>query len=97
MNEKPLSYFEKAIMATHGTGSELVRRERVLERFQGETVWEGEVLVFALLDHPTARWCYAWEVDGEVTAVLHAPPVDGAHAAVRAAIMEAGDGEARSK
>ena len=44
-------------------------------------------MVFALLDHPTALWCYAWEVDGEVTAVLHAPPVVSAVSAVRAAIV----------
>jgi hypothetical protein len=86
MNEKPLSYFEKAIMATYGVGCELVRRELVVERFEGELVWEGEVLVFKLLDHPTALWCYAWTVEGEVMAVLHEPPVLSAVAAVRAAI-----------
>jgi len=89
VNEKPLSYFEKAIQATHGAKAALERRERVVERFQGETVWEGEVLVFQLQGHPTARWCYAWEVDGEVTAVLHAPPVKSAQDAVKAAIIEA--------
>ena len=47
---------------------------------------KGEVLVFGLLDHPTAPKCYAWEVDGEVTAVLHEAPVDSPQAAVRAAI-----------
>lgn len=52
VNEKPLSYFEKAIQATHGAESELVRRERVVERFQDETVWEGEVLVFKLYGLP---------------------------------------------
>jgi hypothetical protein len=90
VQEKPLSYFEQAIQATHGVPSELLRRERVVERFEGETVWEGEVLVFSLQGHPTALWCYAWEVDGEVTAVLHEPPVISAVAAVRAAIPEAG-------
>ena len=89
MNEKPLAYFEKAIHATHGVKATLIRRERVLERVQGETVWEGEVLVFSLQGHPTALWCYAWEADGEVTAVLHEPPVVSAVAAVRAAIAAA--------
>lgn len=74
-------------MATHGVASELLRREHVVERFEGETVWEGEVLVFSLQNHPTALWCYAWEVDGEVTAILHEPPVISAVAAVRAAIL----------
>ena len=87
MNEKPLWYFEKAIQATHGAKASLVRREMVVERFQGEVAWQGEVLVFALQGHPSARWCYAWEVDGEVTAVLHATPVVSAVSAVRA-IME---------
>ena len=44
-------------------------------------------MVFQLLDHPTAPKCYAWEVDGEVTAVLHEGPVDSPEAAVRAAIV----------
>jgi hypothetical protein len=86
VNAKPLSYSEKAIMANHGVASELLRREDVVERLEGQTVWEGEVLVFTLRNHPTALWCYAWEADGEVTAVLHEPPVLSAVAAVRAAI-----------
>jgi hypothetical protein len=45
------------------------------------------VLVFVLTDHPTARYCYAWEVDGRVTAVLHEPPVDSPRAAVRASCL----------
>ena len=87
MNELPVKGFEKAIRTTHGANARLLDREQVLERFQGETVWEGEVLVFELEGHPTARLCYAWEVDGEVTAVLGEPPVDSAQAAVRAAIV----------
>ncbi len=87
MNELPIPQIEQAIRATHGAKSRLERREPVVETFQGETVWEGEVLVFELLGHPTAPRCYAWEVDGEVTAVLHEPPVESAQDAVRAAIM----------
>ena len=87
MNEAPLSTFARAIQATHGAGSKLVGRERVVERFQGQVVWEGEVLVFELQGHPTATRCYAWEVDGEVTAVLEEPPVKSAQDAVRAAII----------
>lgn len=36
--------------------------------------------------HPTAARCYAWEVDGESTAVLGEPPIDSALLAVRASI-----------
>jgi hypothetical protein len=87
MNDVTLSTFQKAIRATHGAEAQFISRERVSERFQGEPVWEGEVLVFELKDHPTATRCYAWEVDGKVTAVLHQGPVDSPLAAVRAAIL----------
>ena len=87
MNEAPLETFQEAIQATHGANSRLLCQEQVVETFEGETVWEGGVLVFELFDHPTATTCYAWELDGEVTAVLHQGPVDGPQAAVRAAIM----------
>ena len=46
-------------------------------------MWQGEVLTFDLLNHPTAARCYAWAVDGNVTAVLHDGPVDSPRAAVR--------------
>lgn len=87
MNELPIEGFEYAIRQMHGAGSRLVARVRVEEDFEGERVWQGEVLVFELLGHPTAPKCYAWEVDGEVTAVLHEKPVDSPLNAVRASIV----------
>jgi hypothetical protein len=55
-------------------------------------VWEGDVLIFELFGHPKATTCYAWEVDGQVTAVLGVAPVRSAVDAVRASIM-ADEGE----
>lgn len=86
MNELPIPEFEKAILATHGAKAKLESRSAVRELFQGETVWEGEVLIFVFDGHPTAPKCYAWSVDGRVTAVLHDGPIDSPEAAVRAAI-----------
>jgi hypothetical protein len=87
VNDFPLTAFQEAIQACHGVKAKLLARERVYEVFQGDIVWEGEVLTFELLDdQPTARLCYAWEVDGEITVVLGEWPVDSAPAAVRAAI-----------
>ena len=63
----------------------------MVERFEGETVWEGEVLVFALQGHTQASQCYCWEVDGQVTAVLGVPPVRSAVDAVRASILAEGE------
>ena len=88
MNELSKGGFKRAIFQTHNAASRFLARERVVEEFEGETVWEGDVLVFRLFDHPTATRCYCWEVDGRVTAVLHEPPVDSPAAAVRAAIVQ---------
>ena len=96
MNEIPLSVFAEAISAIHGAEARLLRREHVRERFAGKSVWEGEVLVFDLTGHSTATRCYAWEVDGEVTAVLAEGPVDSPEAAVRAAIMANGPPDAEA-
>ncbi len=83
----PLPTFQHAIRAMYGAGSRFAWRERVVEVFEGEKVWEGDVLAFELDGHPSAHRCFAWEVDGEVTTVLAEGPVDSAQAAVRAWIM----------
>jgi hypothetical protein len=86
VNELSLKAFQHAIRQTHDAEAKIADRVRVNERFKDQSVWIGEVLVFDLDGHPTASRCYAWEVDGKVTAVLHEPPVDSPLAAVRAAI-----------
>ena len=69
-----------------------LRSEPVRETFQGETVWEGVVEVFALTGHPTAQLAYAWahETNGggrRYVAVLGVPPINSAQDAVKAAVM----------
>lgn len=90
MNDVPLDTFEHAIREMHGCASRLIGQERVVETHDGQVAWEGEVLVFELVGHPTADRAYAWEVDGVVTAVLGEPPVESPQDAVRAAIMAGG-------
>ena len=80
-----------AIRKTHGVDSTHLRSEPVHETFQGETVWEGVVEVFALKGHPKASLAYAWSHatdDGgrRVVAVLGVPPIKSARDAVRVAI-----------
>ncbi len=87
MNELSIDEFSEAIRATHGADAGLIDRVSVRDAFDGKTVWEGEVLVFSLHGHPTAQKCYAWSVDGRVTAVLHEWPVKSPLTAVRAAIV----------
>ena len=91
MNEISEAEFRKAIRATHGSETQLVGRERVDERFEGDPVWQGEVLIFDLLDNPLATRCYAWALAGRVTAVLHTGPIDSPLRAVQASILAAGE------
>ena len=86
MNELPLDSFVHAIFKTQGCHCILRSRVPVSASFRSEPVWQGEVLVFELDGHATTNTCYAWSVEGRVTAVLHEGPVDSPEAAVRAAI-----------
>ena len=91
MNELPIDGFRHAIRQMHGSECQLVGRERVDEFFEGEPVWQGEVLIFDLLDNPISTRCYAWETDGQVTAVLHSGPIDSPVKAVQASILADGE------
>ena len=63
----------------HGCGAVHHETVHVHEVFQGKTVWEGDVEVFDLMQHPKAKRAYAWaHLDGDETnfvAVLEIPPV----------------------
>lgn len=80
-------YVQK-VAAGEGCTCRQVRSLDLRETFQGETVWEGEVLEFELLGHPTAPRCYGFLINGEPVVVLHEPPVGGPRDAVRLAIAD---------
>ena len=86
VNALSLPGFQHAIKAIHGAHSRFVKRVRVEEEFEEPLVWRGDVLVFALIDHPRSHECYVWELDGEVTAILHDDAVKSAQDAVREAV-----------
>ena len=79
----------------HGVDATHIETVPVKELFQGKTIWEGNVEVFELRDHPQAKRAYAWthETDDpdkpkrQVT-VLHIPPVTSPQLAVRAVIIK---------
>jgi hypothetical protein len=63
----------------------------VTETFEGQTVWDGDVQVFDLIDCAEADRSYAWSYETEggrrrFFVVLHKPPVDSPNKAVQAAI-----------
>ena len=57
---------QQAIRDLHGCESTHSYSAPVKETFEGQTVWEGVVEVFALQGHSTATRCYVWShaVDG---------------------------------
>lgn len=84
---------QEAIRKLHGAETTHVETVPVVETFQGQTVWEGEVEVFDLLDHPTASRIYAWSHDTDDPSnprrhvtVLHLPPAITPRKAVQVSI-----------
>lgn len=86
-----LPHLQNAIRAMHGSDSIHLETVPVKIEFQKLTAWEGEVEVFELIDHPTAKRCFAWAyMDGQefkATAVLQHGPIDSAEKAVSASIV----------
>lgn len=83
---------EKAIFDLHGCKCSHVFFQHIKEAFEGETVWEGDVGIFKLENHARATKVYAWSYKDEAgeehyTAILGAPPVDSARAAVEVHIL----------
>ncbi len=94
VTEVSTKQLRKAVLNLHGCDSTWTRAARVKETLNGETVWEGLVQVFNLIDHPKATVCYAWShaiedsTKRRFVAVLHQEPVASPGAAVRADIIQ---------
>jgi hypothetical protein len=83
---------QEAIRQLHGLQSTWLHSVPVVERHEGQTVWDGEVQVFAVTGHAKATRAYAWSHEGfpgkrRFHVVLGLPPVDSAQSAVRVAIV----------
>lgn len=81
----------EAIRHLHGLEATWLESVPVVETHEGQTVWAGEVQVFAV-EHPKASRVYAWSHETDAgkrrfQAVLGAAPVDGPHMAVRAVVL----------
>jgi len=84
---------QDVIRKLHGVFATHVETVPVVETFQGQTIWEGEVEVFDLQDHPTASRIYAWSHDTDdpdvprrSVTVLHLPPAITPRRAVQVSI-----------
>lgn len=91
--KQEIAQLSKAIYNLHGCESKFVEPVPIKEMFQCQVVWEGIVQIFDLIDHPTAKKCYAWShaVEGSSKrsfyVVLHQGLVNSPEKAVRAAIV----------
>lgn len=92
-----ISRVQVAVMQLHNCSATWRETVPVHEVFQGQTVWQGEVEVFDLQNHPKAKRAYAWSHrdgkndEGErFVAVLEIPPVESAITAVRVSIVADG-------
>jgi hypothetical protein len=84
----------EAIRHLHGLGATWLESVPVVETHEGQTVWAGEVQVFAV-EHPKASRIYAWSRETEARkrrfhVVLGIPPVTGAERAVQVAVLSEG-------
>ena len=93
MTDKSIEVLRQAVEGLHNCKAKYKKTTYIQETFEGQRVWEGDVYIFELKDHPEARLAYAWLSPATGTkkarfyAVLHAPPVKSARDAVRASIV----------
>lgn len=90
-----IEHLGRDIETTERCRAQHVESVPIREMFNGEVVWEGVVEVFDLIDHPTAKRCYAWMQPSQhgyptVIQVLNLPPVKDPITAVRAYIASLG-------
>ena len=87
-----IAEIQAVFLKLHGCDADYVETVPVVEQFQGETIWQGDVEVFDIRGHPKATRGYGW---GYVTneeggrryfTVLEIPPVTSPQTAVQAAI-----------
>ncbi len=92
--DKDIEALQQAVEGLHNCKAIYKEKTHVTEKFKGDVVWDGDVYVFELKDHPKAKLAYAWPspVKGSnktrFYAVLHADPVKSAKDAVRASIAK---------
>ena len=90
-----------AIHRLHKAKAKHLQSVPVVERFQGQIVWDGIVQVFK---HPKANRIYAWahltddpKQPKRYVTVLHIPPLVSSETAVRAVIVQESKDRDRNK
>ncbi len=83
-----INELKDVIRKLHGTEATHVETVPVKEPFEGQTLWEGDVEVFDLTNHPKAERVYAWSHGDppQHITVLQIPPAITPQRAVQVAI-----------
>lgn len=89
----PIENYQQAVEGLHECRATYRETVRVVEVFEGKVAWEGDVHVFDLEGHETAKVAYSWSFPTKgskrrFVAVLQQGKVTGPSEAVRAAIIE---------
>jgi hypothetical protein len=88
VKKRYIERLQMVIRQLHGCDAAWLESVPVHEVYEGKTVWQGDVEVFALTGHPKANRCYGWtygEPEQFIT-ILELPPVDSAAAAVKVGV-----------
>lgn len=84
--------FERAFKDLYHCAARHLETVPVVETFNGNVIWEGEVEVFNLVGHPETDTGYAWGYSQggkfEITAVLKLPPAISPKTAVQTALIQ---------
>jgi hypothetical protein len=93
-DEQYIGRLQSVIHRLHGCDSTHIESVPVHEVFQGQTIWDGLVEVFALAGHPDAGKAYAWsrpddkpESGGGCVVALEVLPIDSPATAVWMSIV----------
>ncbi|QJE94467.1 hypothetical protein [Luteolibacter luteus] len=80
----------EAVTALHGCDCAHSGTSRVVEFYEGQKVFDGNIETFTLSGHPEASEAFAWAfhngTEPQYIAVLKVPPISDPSDAVRAAI-----------
>lgn len=70
-----------------GCRASFKEKVRIIESFEGETVWDGPVTIFSLYGHLSADTAYVLSISEQDYVILGLPPIEDPVDAVRAAIV----------
>lgn len=90
MNEY-IQTLQSLIEREYSTTAKHVETVPVLETFEGETIWDGEVEVFEVPEFPGADRVFAWAFEGDdgqqQVTVAQIPPATSPENAVKAYLV----------